>query len=99
MYVMTIGVLAPYRGLGLGAATLESVRRFQRAHLTSIHAAHVVKVQVHRFDAQLVAAGRQLIERSIAAAQEDPNIKSAYLHVQSTNQVPFAGGICTLPSD
>lgn len=32
-------------------------------------------------------AGRQLIERSIKAAQEDPNIKTAYLHVQSTNQV------------
>jgi hypothetical protein len=34
-------------------------------------------------------AGRQLIERSIEAAQADPNIKSAYLHVQSTNKVPL----------
>lgn len=34
-----------------------------------------------------VRAGRQLIERSIEAAQKDPNIKTAYLHVQSTNEV------------
>lgn len=47
MYVMTIGVLAPYRGMGLG---------------------------------------RQLIERSLQAAQKDPQIKTAYLHVQSTNE-------------
>lgn len=46
LYVMTVGVLAPFRGCGLG---------------------------------------RQLMERSLAEAQKDAAIRSAYLHVQQTN--------------
>ena len=92
MYVMTVGVLAPWRGKGIGE--LEEVEEFFFSFLSFVllFSSEFFFVSFSLFltlssisTSQLLPAGTTLLTNALSMASQDDGVGTAYLHAHVSN--------------
>ena len=87
MYIVTLGVLAPYRGMRVGESSINYIHRQSPQLISTVSSQHRhLQVVLIIYNCQAVFAGSRLLEQSLFEAGQDSNIKEAYLHVQTNNE-------------
>lgn len=84
MYIVTLGVLAPYRGMRVGENAANYIHHIHPPSNLNEHC-HVPIVMVI-CNCKAVSIGSRLLEQSLSEACQDSNIQEAYLHVQTNNE-------------
>lgn len=85
MYIVTLGVLAPYRGMRVGETYINCIHQQNPQIVRQVNIA-ICPCLSSCTIAKFVFAGSRLLQQSLFEAGQDSNITEAYLHVQINNE-------------